>query len=125
MPQIQVFDPPMCCPTGVCGPAVDPALTQFAADLEWTAAQGVSVERFNLAQQPHAFVNNPVVRALLEDEGDRCLPLVLVDGHVVAHGVYPSRDAIAASLGLAPAPRRVLATLTPVGGGCAPGSGCC
>jgi hypothetical protein len=24
MPKVQVFDPPMCCSTGVCGPEVDP-----------------------------------------------------------------------------------------------------
>ena len=51
----------MCCSTGVCGPQVDPALVRFAADLEWLKANGVEVERFNLSQEPAAFVGNPVV----------------------------------------------------------------
>jgi len=49
---IRVFDPPMCCPTGVCGPAVDPDLARFSADLAWLTDQGVSVERFNLSSSP-------------------------------------------------------------------------
>ena len=57
MPKLQVFDPALCCSTGVCGTTVDPALPAFAADLAWLAEQGVTVERFNLAQQPGAFVD--------------------------------------------------------------------
>jgi hypothetical protein len=30
--RLDVFDPAMCCSTGVCGPEVDPQLVQFAAD---------------------------------------------------------------------------------------------
>ncbi|MBP6774755.1 MAG: arsenic metallochaperone ArsD family protein, partial [Gemmatimonadaceae bacterium] len=32
---VAVFDPALCCPTGVCGPGVDPALLQIARDLRW------------------------------------------------------------------------------------------
>jgi arsenite methyltransferase len=56
MTVLQVFDPPMCCSSGVCGPSVDPRLPRFAADLDWLRNQGVQVERFNLAHQPQAFV---------------------------------------------------------------------
>jgi len=93
--KIQVFDPPMCCSTGVCGPAVDPKLVQFAADLEWLQGQGVEVERYNLSQQPRAFVDTPVVRAALEQEGNDALPLTLVDGAVVCKGKYPTREMLA------------------------------
>lgn len=27
--KIEVFDPPMCCSSGVCGPAVDPVFPRF------------------------------------------------------------------------------------------------
>ena len=50
MTRLQVFDGPMCCSTGVCGPTVDPRLAQVAADLEWLKTQGVQVERFNLCK---------------------------------------------------------------------------
>jgi arsenite methyltransferase len=42
---IQVYDPAMCCSTGVCGPDVDPALVRFAADVKWLQERGVPVER--------------------------------------------------------------------------------
>lgn len=93
--RVQVFDPPMCCSTGVCGPAVDPVLPRFAADLAWLKAQGVMVSRFNLSQQPGAFVANNVVKAAIAGEGVDCLPLVLVDGRIVSRRTYPTRDQLA------------------------------
>lgn len=92
MPELSVFDPPMCCSTGVCGPSVDPALPRFAADLEWLQTQGVTVKRFSLSQQPQAFVENEAVRAALTEEGNGCLPLILVNGEIVSRGKYLSRD---------------------------------
>ncbi len=63
MSKVQVFDPPMCCSTGVCGPQVDPALVRFAADLEWLKASGVEVERFNLSQDARRLRREPRGRA--------------------------------------------------------------
>ena len=91
MSKLEVFDPPMCCPTGVCGPAVDPAVAQFAADMKWLASQGVAVERFSLSQQPGAFVENETVKHALDEGGSECLPLTLVDGRVVSRGQYARR----------------------------------
>lgn len=99
MAQLEVFDPPMCCSTGVCGPSVDPILPQFAADLEWLRSQGVTVERFNLSQQPGAFAGNESVKKALAESGNNCLPLILVDGRIVSQGVYPTRQALAAFVG--------------------------
>jgi len=56
--KIEVYDPPMCCSSGVCGPRVDPVLPRFAGDLKWLQEQGIEVARHNLAQQPLAFANN-------------------------------------------------------------------
>ena len=53
MIKVQVFDPAMCCSTGVCGPSVDPVLPRFAADLEWLKSKGVQVERYNLGTNFH------------------------------------------------------------------------
>jgi len=115
---VQVFDPPLCCSTGVCGPAADPALARFAADLDWLRNQGVIVERYNLAQQPAAFAEHGLVRQALVQGGPGCLPLVLVNGRVVSLGRRPSRADLAAWAGIAPAS-------LPVAGGCCGGSSCC
>lgn len=103
-PKILVFDRPMCCSTGVCGPVVDPALPRFAADLEWLVSQGISVERFNLAQQPAAFAQDPVVKRLLAAEGGDCLPLIIVNGSVVSKGIFPAREKLAAMVNLSYSP---------------------
>lgn len=93
--KIQVFDPPMCCSTGICGPGVDPALVTFSADLDWIKRQGIEVERYNLSQQTQAFVSNPTVAAALKKDGNDCLPLILVDGNIASQGCYLSREKLA------------------------------
>jgi len=98
--KIQVYDPPMCCSTGVCGPSVDPELVRFAADLDWLKREGVAVERYNLAQQPGAFADSPLVKDTLTKEGNDCLPLTVADGKVVGKGRYPTREALAGFAGL-------------------------
>lgn len=100
MKKIEVFDPAMCCSTGVCGPSVDPALVRFGADLDWLATQGVPVERFNLAQQPGAFAERDIVSAALREKGEECLPLVLADRQIVSEGGYPSRAELAGWAGI-------------------------
>ena len=100
MSRVEIFDPAMCCSTGVCGPSVDPALVQFAADVEWLKRRGVDVARYNLSQQPQAFVTNTVVREAMHQGGVGALPLVLVGGQVAFRGAYPSRTDLCARLGL-------------------------
>jgi hypothetical protein len=82
----------MCCSTGVCGPTVDPILPQFAGFLHQIAAHGVRVERYNLAQQPLAFVQNAHVKAYLDAQGAEKLPLIFIDGDVALAGTYPDHD---------------------------------
>ena len=96
---IRVFDPALCCSTGVCGPSVDPELARFAADVDWLQKQGVTVERFNLSQQPAAFAETAVVKEALA-RGTEVLPLVLVGDRIAVEGAYPSRETLAALAGV-------------------------
>ncbi|AJY08477.1 arsenite efflux transporter metallochaperone ArsD [Burkholderia sp. SIMBA_043] len=123
MKKLEVFDPAMCCSTGVCGVDVDPVLAQFAADLKWVEEHGIVVARHNLGQDPQAFVANPAVVKEMEDGGMNRLPILTVDGQIVSTGLYPSRPQLAQKLGI---------TLTTeekprvkAGSCCSPGSGCC
>ena len=83
---IQVFDPALCCSSGVCGAEVDQNLVTFAGDAEWIKQQGGSLYRFNLAQQPLVFAETPAVASFLELSGEEGLPMTLVDGQVQALG---------------------------------------
>jgi hypothetical protein len=95
MSKIEVYDPALCCSTGICGVDVDQEKVTFAADVNWLKSQGVEVERFNLAQQPVAFAENPVVKGFLGRSGADALPLILVDGEVALAGRYPRRPELA------------------------------
>lgn len=132
----QVFEGPLCCNTGVCGPDPDQALVDFTADLDWLTRQGVSVRRANLAQDPAAFADSAVARAFVQKVGASGLPLIVADDVTVATGRYPSRAELARIAGVeAPAENAATgccgsATPTPAASVCcgdeAPvSSGCC
>ena len=91
MKKIQIYDPAMCCSTGVCGPSVDPELVRIARDLDSLKKTGVDVVRFNLGQEPQAFVENAEVGKLLEEQGPDVLPVTVVDGVVVKTERYPTK----------------------------------
>lgn len=115
MESIQVFEPALCCSSGVCGVDVDQSLVNFSADLAWASDHGVLVERYNLAQQPMAFAANAVVTRFLERAGPDALPLLLVDGKVALTGRYPLRTELARWAGIA----------LPAAGAPAQPAGCC
>lgn len=122
MKKVQVFDPALCCSSGVCGTNVDQALVTFSADVDWAKQNGLQIERFNLAQQPMAFADNAAVKGLLERSGEAALPITLVDGEVAFAGRYPTRDDLARWLGaVAAAPEAPGAAA----GSCCSGGACC
>jgi len=90
--KVQVYDPPMCCSSGVCGTEIDQALVSFAGFLDQMKSKGAVVERFNLAQQPLAFIQNPKVKAFLDSDGAEGLPLIFVNGQRAMSGGYPDQE---------------------------------
>lgn len=139
-PVIRVFEPALCCNTGVCGPDLDENLVAFTADLEHLRGLGVDIARHNLANDPGAFAANPAVAAFLKVAGSAGLPVVLVDGVTVVTGRYPSRSELLrwagreASEATASGHRDLgLSVVAPAAGGCCgsddasatAASGCC
>ena len=132
---IQVYDRPMCCSTGICGPSVDPVLPRFAADLETLRKTGVVVDRYNLAQQPQAFVQNTEIQTLMASGGVDVLPVTVVNGRVVSRGFYPSLELMQRWTGVAgntetppvvASPTKSLLSLPVMDQGCcSESSGCC
>lgn len=99
MKKIQVYDPAMCCSTGVCGPSVDPELVRISRDLDALKRSGVEVVRYNLGQEPQAFVENAAIGKLLEAEGPDVLPVTVVDGNVAKSKSYPTKAELESWLG--------------------------
>jgi hypothetical protein len=122
---LNVFDPPMCCSTGVCGPEVDPALVAFANDLNWLKKQGVEVVRFNMSQSPEVFVDTRPVYDAVTARGTDTLPNILVEGRLASKGRYPSRDELLQMLAKDLQPFETLDIVGDADACCDPQSGCC
>ena len=88
MSKLEIFDPAMCCSTGVCGPSVDPELLRVSTIVNILNKKGFNVVRHNLSQEPQAFVQNQLVSELLKTKGSEALPITLLDGKVVKSGSY-------------------------------------
>jgi len=91
MSKLEIFDPAMCCSTGVCGPSVDPELLRVSTIVNILNKKGFNVIRYNLSQEPQAFVQNQKVSELLKSKGSEALPIMILNGKVVKSGSYPSR----------------------------------
>jgi glutaredoxin len=129
MTDITVYDPAMCCSTGICGAEVDQHLVTFAADLDWLKSSGVAVKRINLSQEPAEFAANEAVKSVLENDGVDGLPVVLFNGKMTSSGRYPDRAELA---GLADVTLVSMAESATKSGGCCgsdsgdkSASGCC
>jgi len=112
MSVLEVYDPAMCCSTGVCGPDVDPKLAQFAGDLDWLKGQGVEVRRFNLAQEPVRFVEKSAVKTIMDRSGGDELPAIVFEETVAVAGRYPTRDELAGIVGLTPKSNQAMPALS-------------
>jgi hypothetical protein len=100
--QIEIFDPPMCCPTGLCGPDIDPALldiNEAILKIKKEFDGKVSIERYLLSQQGQKFMQQPEVMKRLQIHGVEILPLTLVDGKVVKEKEYPSYEEFKSIIG--------------------------
>ncbi|PSH05258.1 MAG: arsenical resistance operon transcriptional repressor ArsD [Acidobacteria bacterium] len=95
MRPIQVFESAPYCSADASGIGADETLVNFAEDVDWCKKYGAKIERFNLAQHPMAFAQNPLVKAFLERSGQEGLPLFLVDGKEYLAGRYPNRCQLA------------------------------
>ena len=131
MTNVTVYDPAMCCSTGICGAEVDQKLVTFAADLDWLKSQGVAVTRINLSQEPTKFAENATVKSVLETAGVDGLPIVMIGEAMRSSGRYPARMELAKLTGIADASKDEPVTADSAKGCCGgssankSSSGCC
>lgn len=100
MKTMQIFEPAMCCPTGLCGVGIDPELLRISVILDTLKKHGVIVDRFNLSSAPMEFVNNKAVNDFINDKGPDGLPVTVMDGKIVLAGKYPTNAEFTEWLGL-------------------------
>ena len=90
MKKIEIFDPAMCCPTGLCGTNIDPELMRIAGVIETLKTQGIIVTRPTLRDEPQVYVSNKTVNEYLQKQGADALPITLVDGEITVSQTYPT-----------------------------------
>ncbi len=92
MKKLEIFDPAMCCSTGVCGPSIDDNLMRVATVINKLKEKGFEIKRYGLASEPFEFISNPLINDILGSEGADILPVTILDGEVVKKGEYPSNE---------------------------------
>ena len=53
MKRMSIYEPAMCCDTGVCGVNVDPELVRISTVINNLKKNGITIERYNLSSQWH------------------------------------------------------------------------
>ena len=95
---VELFEPAMCCQSRRLRPVRGPAAHRHPRGPALGAAPGRQGRRHNLSSDPDAFVANPKVTGLMAAFGEQALPALLIDGDIVMHGRYPTRDELAGLL---------------------------
>jgi len=122
MKTMSLYEPALCCETGVCGPGVDRDLLRITTVFKNLHKDGATVARFNLNNEPQAFINNAEIKKLIDNEGVDALPATVVDGVIVKTKTYPTNEEITEWLEL-PKSYNLEEKATNRGCGCKPG--CC
>lgn len=94
MKKMIIFDPAMCCSTGVCGPGVDKELLRMSTFINTLNKKEILIERYNLSSNPQIFVDNKEINEILNTKGMDALPVIMVDGIVIKEGGYPTNAEI-------------------------------
>lgn len=116
-----IYEPAMCCETGLCGVGVDPELLRISTVIGSLKKNGIEIKRFNLSNAPQEFVKNKEVNTLMMNEGVEILPVTVLDGKIVKTKNYPTNEELATMLGI---PSDKLSQERPQGG-CGCGSNDC
>ena len=98
MKNMSIYEPAMCCSTGLCGVGVDPELLRISTVINALSKHGIKVDRYNLTSAPMEFVTNTEINKLINENGIDELPAIVLDGKIVITGRYPTNDDIAKML---------------------------
>jgi hypothetical protein len=125
MKKMIIFDPAMCCSTGVCGPSVDPQLLRVSTVINRLKNKGIVVERHNLTNNPQSFVDNTIINELLNSYGVDILPITVLDGKVVKTKTYPTNEEFSKMLDIPEEYLKTKIQIKPKANSCGCKDGCC
>jgi hypothetical protein len=95
---VEIFDPPLCCPTGLCGPVLDTTLVDLGEAINALQADGRTVVRHMMTADPQAFMRNGEVYQLIRERQLAVLPITVVRGRIVKTDAYATLDEMRVAL---------------------------
>ena len=95
MKKMSIYEPAMCCPTGLCGVSADHELLRISTVLNTLKKNGIEVKRYNLNNSPQEFVNDKLVYGFINTKGAGGLPVTVLDGEIIIAGRYPTNEEFA------------------------------
>ena len=98
--KVEVYDPPMCCSTGLCGANIDPELLRIHDVLINLKKRGVEVHRYQMSSDMAKFAKHPTIAPMIKENGRKILPIVSVNGEIIKTNGYPSEQELIGALGL-------------------------
>lgn len=130
MKKMKIFEPAMCCSTGICGVSVDPELLRISTVLNTLEKKGIKVERYSLSSSPQEFITNQVVNNFINTKGVDELPIAILDGEIIITGRYPTNEEFIQCLDLPGdtlniKPRTIKAKIKRSNSGCCSDGNCC
>jgi hypothetical protein len=98
--KIEIFEATMCCSSGICGPSVDENLVKISEDIEVlkNEFEGIVVERYQPQTHSMKFMANMEVGKLVRENGQKILPITVIDGKVIKSGAYPTLEELKSNL---------------------------
>lgn len=89
--ELTIFEGPICCPTGICGPATDPVMIELNETLRKLGEnyRDLKITRASMSFDVALFMQTPLIRDLVRKNGVGILPVTLIDGHIVKQQEYP------------------------------------
>ncbi|WP_428909981.1 arsenite efflux transporter metallochaperone ArsD [Niallia sp. Krafla_26] len=100
MNKVEIFDPAMCCSSGVCGPSVDPELVRVASAVYSLEQKGFQIKRYQLTNDPDKFAENDEITRVFQEKGPEALPVILLNDKTVKVGSYPTNEEFAEWFGV-------------------------
>jgi len=91
---VEIYDPPMCCPTGLCGPTLDQMLLDVSDMILTLEEDGIAVERYQMTTNPQKFMTNMEIMRLVREQQMAALPITAVNGQVIKVGAYPTLNEV-------------------------------
>ncbi len=123
MKKMIIFEPAMCCSTGLCGASIDQELLRISTVINTLKSKGITVERYNLSENPQVFVKYKAINDVLNNDGINSLPVTVIDDELVKLKEYPTNEEFCKLLDI---PENYLqGDAKPKSGGCGCQGGCC